>query len=66
MKFFKDRNEIDLTNQEFEVNEVIDQMIQIISMAAKQKVNKNPQSACLSSICHTYRRVGGRMRGSLS
>ena len=34
-----EKNELDLTNQEFELNEVIDQMIQIISMAVTQKGN---------------------------
>jgi signal transduction histidine kinase len=48
-----EKNEIDLTNQEFEVNEVIDQMIQIISMAAKQKGNKIIKTLPTNKIINT-------------
>jgi hypothetical protein len=48
-----EKNEIQLTNQEFEINEVIDQMIQIISMAAKQKGNKIVKTLPTNKIINT-------------
>ena len=48
-----EKNELDLTNQEFELNEVIDQMIQIISMAVNQKGNSIIKTLPLNKIINT-------------
>lgn len=48
-----EKNELELSNQKFELNEVIDQMIQIISLATKQKGNKIIKSMPEKTIVNT-------------